>query len=57
MELEAFEAEAYSEGEDPAAPDPTRIQAEFDAQVANFLFAGEEAEQELVVAQYAAETG
>jgi hypothetical protein len=55
-EQEAFEAEAFGEGEDPAAPDPTRIQAEFDAQVANLLFAGEEAEQELVVAQYAAET-
>ncbi len=55
-EEEAFEEEAADAGEAPAAPDPTRIQAEFDAQIANLLFAGEEIEQELAVAEYAAET-
>src|SRR5215212_2018257 len=54
-EEEAFEEEAPEEREAPAAPDPSRIQAEFDAQIANLLFASNEMEQELAVAEYAAE--
>jgi hypothetical protein len=52
-EGEAYEEEASAEME--AAPDPTRIQAEFDAQVAELLFAGEGTEQEVAIAEYAAE--
>jgi len=53
---EAFEEETPDEREAPATPDPTRIQAEFDAQIADLLFASEETEQEVAIAEYAAET-
>jgi hypothetical protein len=54
-EEEAFE-ESLEERENPATPDPARIQVELDAQIANLLFASEEVEQELAIAEYAAET-
>jgi hypothetical protein len=50
----AFE-EAPEDREDPAAPDPTRVQVELDTEIANLLFAGEEMEQEMTIAEYAAE--
>src|SRR5215204_4285846 len=54
-EEEALE-EAPEDREEPAAPDPARVQVELDAQIANLLFAGEEMEQELAIAEYVAET-
>jgi hypothetical protein len=57
---EAADEEAFEESlegrEDPATPDPRRIQVELDAQIAHLLFASEEMEQELAIAEYAAET-
>src|SRR5215217_2742989 len=57
---EATEEEASEEApedrEEPAAPDGTRVQVELDAQIANLMFASEEMEQELAIAEYAAET-
>jgi hypothetical protein len=41
---------------EPAAPDPAQVQVELDAEIANLLFASEEMEQELAIAEYAAET-
>jgi hypothetical protein len=52
---EAFE-EAPEKREEPAAPDPARVQVELDAEIAHLLFAGEELEQELAIAEYVAET-
>jgi hypothetical protein len=40
---------------EPAAPDPAQVQVELDAEIANLLFASEEMEQELAIAQYTAE--
>jgi hypothetical protein len=54
-EEEAFE-EAPEDREEPATPDPARIQVELDAEIANLMFASEEMEQELAIAEYAAET-
>jgi hypothetical protein len=40
---------------EPATPDPAQVQVELDAEIANLLFAGTEMEQELAIAEYAAE--
>ncbi len=53
---EAAEEEAPEDKEEPAAPDPARVQVELDAQIANLLFADGEVEQELAIAEYVAET-
>jgi hypothetical protein len=47
--------EASESREEPAAPDAARVQVELDAQIANLMFASEEMEQELAIAEYAAE--
>ncbi len=41
--------------QEPAAPDPAQVQVELDTEIANLLFASEEMEQELGIAEYAAE--
>ena len=54
VEAEAFEA--FEEGEEPIAHGySAQIQQEFDGRIAELLFAGEEAEQEAVIAEYAGE--
>jgi hypothetical protein len=54
-EAEGESSEAFEEEQFGAHADPDRVQREFDATLAELLFAGEEAEQDEAVAGYAAE--
>ncbi|WP_163093060.1 hypothetical protein [Bacillus cereus] len=53
-ETESYES--FTEGEEPAGPDVTRIQREFDGQIMNLLFTSGEVEQELMLTEYIAES-
>lgn len=53
-ETESYES--FTEGEEPAGPDVTRIQREIDGQIMNLLFTTGEVEQELMFTEYIAES-